>query len=110
MRKKLPFYTAIPLWGKHHDKIMIQNDTCIPIFIATLFTIASSWKQPRWWSKDDWIMKLWYIYTIEYYSTMKRNIFESVVVKWMNLEPVIQNKVSQKEGNKYHILMHIHGI
>ena len=71
------------------------------MFIATLFTIASSWKQPRWWSIDDWIMKLWYIYTIEYCSTMKRNKFESVVVKWMNLEPVIQTEVNQKKKNKY---------
>ena len=70
------------------------------MFIATLFTIASSWKQPRWWSIDDWIMKLWYIYTIEYCSTMKRNKFESVVVKWMNLDPVIQNKVKSERGKQ----------
>ena len=77
------------------------------MFIAPLFTI---WKQHKCPSSVKRIKKKWYIYTMEYYSTMKRNIFESVVVKWMNIEPVIQNKVSQKEGNKYHILMHIYGI
>ena len=75
-----------------------------------LFTIARTRKQPRYPSIDEWIKKVWYIYTMEYYSAIKRNEFESVLVKWMNPEHVIQSEVSQKEKNKYHILMHIYGI
>ena len=59
---------------------------------------------------DEWIKKLWYIYTMEYYSAIKRNTFESVLISWMNLEPIIQSKVSQKEKDKYHILTYIYGI
>jgi len=80
------------------------------MFIAALFTIARSWKQPLCPSTDEWIKKLWYIYTMEYYSAIKRNAFESVVVRWINVEPIIHSVVSQKEKNKYHILMHIYGI
>ena len=78
------------------------------MFIEALLTIIRTWKQPRCPLKDEWIKKLWYIYTKEYYSAIKRNAFESVPVRWMNLEPVIQNEVSQK--NKYCILTHIYGI
>ena len=76
------------------------------MFIAALFTVARTWKQPRRPSTDEWIKKLWYIYTTEYYSAMKRNAFESVLMKWMNLEPIIQSEVSQKEKEKDHILTH----
>ena len=69
---------------------------------AALFTIARTWKQPRYTSADEWIKKLWYIYTMEYYSAIKRNTVESVLVCWMNLERFIQSEVSQKEKNKYH--------
>ena len=88
----------------------MEKDTCIPLFIAALFTIARTWKQPRCPLIDEWIRKLWYIYTTEYYSAMKRNTFESVLMRWMNLESIIQSEVSQKEKGKYHILMHIYGI
>ena len=77
---------------------------------AALFTIAKTWKQPRFPLTDDWIKKLWYIYTMEYYSAIKRNTFESVLMRWMKLEPVIQREVSQKEKYKYRILTHIYGI
>ena len=79
------------------------------MFIEALFTIARIWKQPRCPSKDEWIKKLWYINTMEYYSAIKRNAFESVL-RWMNLEPIIQSEVSQKEKDKYHILTHIYRI
>ena len=79
------------------------------MFFAARFTIARTWKQPRYPSTDEWIKKLWYIHTVDYYSAMKRNTFESVLMRWMNLEPIIQSKVSQKEKDKY-ILMHIYGI
>ena len=67
------------------------------MFTAALFTIARTWKQPRCPSTDKWIKKMWYIYTMGYYSAIKRNAFESVLMKWMNLEPIIQSEVSQKE-------------
>ena len=68
------------------------------MFIAALFTIAMTWKQPRCPSADKWIRKLWYIYTMEYYSVTKKNTFESVLMRWMKLEPLIRSEVSQK-GN-----------
>ena len=74
------------------------------MFIAALFTIARTWKQPRCPSIDEWIKKLWYINTMEYYSAIKRNAFESVLMRKMNLELIIQSEVSQKEKDKYHIL------
>ena len=75
-----------------------------------LFTIARTWKQPRCPSADKWIRKLWYIYIMEYYLPIKKNAFESVLMRWMKLEPIIQNEVSQKEKHQYSILMHICGI
>ena len=87
----------------------IKRDMCTPVFIAALFTIARTWKQPRWSSADEWIRKLWYIYTMEYYSAIKKNTFESVL-RWMKLEPIIQSEVSQKEKHQYSILTHIYGI
>ena len=80
------------------------------MFIAALFTIARTWKQPKCPSTDEWIKKLSYIYTMEYYSAIKRNEIESFVEKWMALETVIQSEVSQKEKNKYCMLTHIYGI
>ena len=82
------------------------KDTCIPLFIAPLFTIARTWKQPRRPLTDEWIKKLWYIYPMEYYSAIKRNAFESVQMRWTNLEPIIQSEGSQKKKYKYRILMH----
>ena len=77
---------------------------------AALFTIARTWKQPRCPLTDEWIKKLWYIYTMEYYSAIKRNAFESVLISWMNLECIIQGEVSQKEKDKYCILKHIQNL
>ena len=79
-----------------------------PMFTEALLTIARTWKQSRCPLTNEWIKKLWYIYTKEYYSVIKRNTFESVLMRWMNLEPIIQSEVSQKE--KYCILTHIYGI
>ena len=80
------------------------------MFIAALFTITRTWKQPRYPSADEWIRKLWYIYTMEYYSAIKTNIFESVLMRLMKMEPVIHSEVSQKGKHQYSILMHIYGI
>ena len=107
---KPPYGPAIPLLGIYPEETKIEKDTCIPLFIAALFTIARTWKQPRCPSTDEWIKKLWYIYTMEYYSAIKKNTFESVLMRWMNLEPIIQSEVSQKEKHQLSILMHIYGI
>ena len=80
------------------------------MFVAALFIIARTWKQPRCPSADEWIRKLWYIYTVECYSAIKKNAFESVLMRWMKLEPIIQSEVSQKAKHQYSILMHIYGI
>ena len=80
------------------------------MFTAALFTIPKTWKQSRYPSTDEWMKNLWYIYTMQYHSDIKRNTFESVLMRWMNLEPITQSEVSQKEKDKYCILMHIYGI
>ena len=86
------------------------KETHVPQCSSALFTIARTWKQPRCPSADEWIRKLWYIYTMEYYSAIKNNAFESVLVNWMKLEPIIQSEVSQKEKHQYSIPTHIYGI
>ena len=107
LKLELPHDPEIPLLGIHPEKTIIQKDTCTPMFTAALFTIARSWKQPKCPSTDKWIKKVWYIYTIEYYSAIKRNEVGSSVETWMDLETVIQSEVSQKEKNQYRILTHI---
>jgi hypothetical protein len=74
---KPPYDPAIPLQAIYPEETKIEKDTCIPLFIAALFTIARTWKQPRCPSTDEWIKKLWYIYTIDYYSAIQWNKFES---------------------------------
>ena len=80
------------------------------MFIAALFTLARTWKQPRFPSADEWMKKLGYIYTTEYYSAIKKNAFESVLMRWVKLEPIIESEVSQKEKHQYTILIHKYGI
>ena len=91
--KFLPFDPAIPLLGIHTKKTRVERGTCTSVFITALFTIVRTWKQPRCPSADEWIRKLWYIYTMEYYSAIK-NTFESVLMRWVKLEPIIQTEVS----------------
>ena len=107
---KPPYDAAILLLGVHPEETKIERDTCISLFIGALFTIARTWKQPRCPLTDEWIKKLWYIYTMEYYSVINRNTFESILMKEMNLEPIIQSEVSQEEKDKYCILTNIYGI
>ena len=99
LEMELPFDPAIPRLGIHTEETRIERDMCTPMFIAALFTIARTWKQPRCPSADEWIRKLWYIYTME-----------SVLMRWLKLEPIIQSKVSQKQKHQYSILMRIYGI
>ena len=79
----------------------IERDTCAPMLMAALFTVARTWKQPRCLLEDQWKRKVWYIYTMKYYSAIKRNAFESVLMRSMKLESVIQSEVGQKEKHKY---------
>ena len=104
---ELPYDLAIPLLGIHTEETRIERNMRTPMFITTLFIIARTWKQPRCPSADEWIRKLWYIYRMEYYSAIKKNTFESVLMRWMKLEPIIQSEVSQKEKHQYNIPKHI---
>ena len=107
---ELPDDPAVPLLGIYPEKTIIEKGTCTTIFIAGLFTIASTWKQPKCLLKDEWIKKMWHIYTMEYYSAIKRNEIQLFLMRWMDLESVIQSEVSQKEKSKYHRLTHVYEI
>ena len=85
LETELPYNPAIPLLGIYTEETRNERDTCTPMFITALFTIARTWKQPRCPSAEEWIRKLWYIYTMEY-SAIKKNAFESVLMKWMKLD------------------------
>ena len=95
---ELPYDPAIPLLGIHTEETRIERGTCSPMFIAALLIIARTWRQPRWPSADEWIIKQWYIYTMAYYSAIKKTILESVLMRWMKLEPIIHSEVCQKEN------------
>ena len=110
LKIELLYDPTIPLQGIYPEKTIFQTESCTTMFIAALFTIARTWKQPKCPSTHEWIKKMWYIYTMEYYSDIKRNKIELSVVTWMDLESVIQSEVSQKEKNKYSMLTHIYGI
>ena len=110
LKTELPYDPAISLLGIYPEKTIIQKESCTTMFIAALFTIARTWKQPKCPSTDKWIKKMWHVYIMEYYSAIKRNKTELFVVRWMDLESVIQSEVSQKEKNKYHMLTHIYRI
>ena len=105
----LPNGPAISLLGIYPEKTIIQEESCTTMFIAALFTTARTWNQPKCPLTDEWIKKMWHIYTMKYYSAIKRNKIELFVVRWMDLESVIQSEVSQ-EKNKYRMVTHIHGI
>ena len=108
--KKIFYDPSIPLLGIHTEETRSERDTCTPMFIAALFIIARTWKQLRCPLADEWIRKLWYIYTMNYYSAIKKNSFESVLMRWMKLEPILQSEVSQKAKDQYSILTHIYGV
>ena len=85
LKIELPYDPAIPLLDIYPEKTIIQKDTCTPLFTAALFTIARSWKQPKCPLTDEWIKKMWYIYTMEYHSAIKRNEIGSFAETWMDL-------------------------
>ena len=102
LKIELPYDPAIPLLGLYLEKTMVRNDHCS--------AATKTWIQLKCPLTDEWIKKLWYIYTMEYYSALKRNELESVELRWKNLESVIQSEVSQKEKSKYGMLTHIYGM
>ena len=108
LKIELPYDPVNPLLGIYPEKTIIQKDTCTPIFIAALFTIARTWKQPKCPSAEEWI-KMWNIYTMEYYSAIKRNEIVPFAETWIDLETVIQSEINQKK-KKYHGISLIHGI
>ena len=101
---------AIAFLGIYPEKNMVRKDTCIPMFTAVLFTLAKTWKQPKCPLTDEWIKKMWYIYTMEYYSAIKKNEIMPSAATWMDLEIMILREVSQREKDKYHIISLICGI
>ena len=107
---ELPYGPAIPLLGIHTEETRIERDTCALMFIAALFTIARTWKQPRHPLAGEWIRKLLVHIHNGVLLSIKKNTFESVLMRWMKLEPIIQSEVSQKEKHQYSILTHIYGI
>jgi len=97
LKIELPYHPAIPLLDIYPDKTVIQNDTCTPTFIAALFTTANMWKQPRCSMIDEWIKKMWYIHTTEYYSVIKKNEIMPFAATWINPEIIILSEASQKD-------------
>ena len=97
LKIELTYDPGIPLLGIYPEKTIIQKDSCTTMFIAPLFTIARTWKQPKCPSTDEWMKKMWHIYTMEHYSAIRRNKIELFAVRWMDLESVMQSEVSQRE-------------
>ena len=109
LKIELPYDPSIPLLGLYPEKTIIQKESCTTMFIEALFTIARTWKQSKCPSTDEWIKKMWHIYTMDYYSAIKRNKTVLFLVRWIDIESVIQSEGSQKDKNKYCMLTHIYG-
>ena len=107
---ELPYNPVIPLLGIYPHKTFIEKDSCTPMFTEGLFTIAKTWKPPKCPSTDEWIKKMWYIHTMEYYETMKKNKIMPFAATWMKLDTLILSEVIQKEKDKYHMISPISGI
>ena len=107
---ELPYHPVIPLLGIYPDKTFLEKDTCNRVFIAALFTMAKTWKQPKCPSTDDWIRKMWYIYTMEDNSAIKKNKIMPFAATWMELETLILSEGSQKEKDKHNMISLVSGI
>ena len=97
----LTYDSAVLLLRIYPESTIIQNDACAPLFIAALFTTAKPWKQPRCLLTDEWIKKIWYIYTVEYYLAIKKNEIMPFAAMWMDLETILLNEVSQKDRHQF---------
>ena len=106
---ELPYDSATPLLGTYMHKTFIQKDTCTCMFPAALFTTARTWQQPKYLSTDEWVKKMWYTYTVEYYSAIKMNKTMPSAITWMERETLILNEVSQKDKDKYHMVSLLSG-
>ena len=109
LKIELPYDPAIPLLGIYPEKTIIQKESCTTMFTAALLTIASTWEQPKCPSTDEWI-KMWHIYTREYYSAIKKNKIMPFAATWMDIDIIILSEVSQREKDKYHMISLICGI
>ena len=101
---ELPFDPAIPLLGIYPEKTTTCKDTCTPMFTAALFSIAKTWKQPKCPSTEEWIKKMWYIYTLEYYSAVKKNKIPAFLATWMDLEIIMLSEVSYTMRHQHQML------
>ena len=110
LKRELPYDPAIPLLGIYPEKTIIQKKSWTTMFIAALFTIARTWKQPKCPLTDEWIKQMWHIYPMEYHSAIKKNEIMPFAATWMDLEIIILSEVSQKEKDKYHDISLICGI
>ena len=112
LKVELPYDPAIPLLGIYTEKTLIRTDTCTPMFIVALLTIAKTWKQPQCPSRDEWIKQLWYtyIYTVDDYSAIKKIEIIPFAATWVDLKIIILSEVSQTEKDKYHMISLICGI
>ena len=110
LKIELLYDSAIPLLGIYTDKTIIQKDTCTSVFIAVLYTVAKTWKQPQYSLTDECIKKMWSIYTMEYYSAIKRNEIMPFIPTWMDLEIIILSEVSQQKKDNYHMISLMCGI
>ena len=110
LKIELPYDPAIPLLGIYPDKIIIPKDTCTPMFTAALFTIAKTRKRPKCPSTVEWLKKMWFISTMEYYSAIKKNKILPFAATQMDLEIITLSEVSQKEKDKYHMISLMCGI
>ena len=104
LKIELPYDPAIPFLGIYLEKTLIQKDKCIPMYIAALFTIAKTWKQRKCPWTDEWIKKMWYLYTMKYYSAIKKNEIMPFAATWMGLEIIIPSELCQTEKDKYHMI------
>ena len=108
---ELPFHLAIPLLGLYpkNTETPIPKNLGTPMFIAALFTIAKCWKQPKCPSVNEWIKKLCYIYTVEYYATKRKKELLPFTTAWMELESIVLSEISQSVKDKYHMISSISG-
>ena len=100
----------LPLLGIYPEDVPTgKKDTCSTMFIVALFVIARSWKEPRWPSTEEWIQKMWFIYTMEYYLAIKKNEFMNLLGKWLEVEGIMLSEVTQSQSNSHNMYSLISG-